>query len=184
MRVMKTRRGKAITLLLVAVAVAMLAVPVSAGGARLVWNFTPSAPVGLYSIEREAWRKGDRVAVRPAPALADLLDQMGILKRGRLLIKTVAAADGDQVCRVGTTLTINGHASAIARSVTSIGKKLPAWEGCQMLSADEVLLLGETEESFDGRYFGVTGAAEVVGPVRLLASVDGAGGPPADGWQE
>jgi type IV secretory pathway protease TraF len=53
--------------IIAATAVAMLAIPVSATSARLVWNATLSAPLGLYSIEQGSWHVGDRVAVcRPS----------------------------------------------------------------------------------------------------------------------
>ncbi len=166
------RRPRSIFMMSIAVsAVAMLAFPTSANAARLVWNFSPSAPAGLYYIEHGAWRVGDRVAVWPSPELAGMLDRLGVLKRGRLLIKTVAAIEGDRVCRAGGTITLNGHEATTARIATSTGEILPSWDGCQTLTASEVFLLGETEGSFDGRYFGITSTRDIIGPVRLTVRV-------------
>jgi type IV secretory pathway protease TraF len=32
----------------------------------------------------------------------------------------------------------------------------------------EVFLLGETDNSFDGRYFGITPASDIIGPLEAL----------------
>jgi type IV secretory pathway protease TraF len=134
-----------------------------------VWNFTASAPVGLYHVQGRPWTRGDWVVVRPSPELAGVLTRFGALERGRVLVKRVAAAEGDQVCRRGLDVAINGALAARARTATSSGGLLPAWEGCRLLTAGEVFLLGEAEGSFDGRYFGVTPAGEIVAPVAHWA---------------
>ena len=68
--------------IIAATAVAMLAIPVSATSARLVWNATLSAPLGLYSIEQGSWHVGDRVAVLPSELLAADLAHRGVLPPG------------------------------------------------------------------------------------------------------
>ncbi len=62
----------------------------------LVWNFTASAPLGLYRMLDRPWIKGDWVAVRPEPRVAAMLTRYGVLEPGRLLIKRVAAVKGDE----------------------------------------------------------------------------------------
>ena len=141
----------------------------SAARPMFVWNFTASAPVGLYHVQGRPWTRGDWVAVRPSAELASVLARFGVLERGRVLVKRVAAVHGDQVCRNGADVAINGATVARARTATSSGELLPAWTGCQTLSADQVLLLGDAEGSFDGRYFGVTAASDIVAPVAHWA---------------
>lgn len=164
-------RGRAVTLSVAAAATVMLCFSGNANSARLVWNTTASAPAGLYSIEQGTWRVGDRVAVRPSASLAEDLDRRGVLPLGKLLIKRVAAGRGDTVCRDGDRITVNGSLAAIARMTSSSGKQLPAWSGCRELGHAEVLLLGNTADSYDGRYFGVTSAEEVLGRVGLLIGI-------------
>lgn len=146
----------------------MLCFSGSANSARLVWNTTASAPAGLYSIEQGTWSVGDRVAVRPSPDLADDLDRRGILPRGKLLIKKVVAGLGDEVCRDGERVTVNGSRAAVAKVASRGGEALPSWTGCRSLGASEVLLLGDTADSYDGRYFGVTLAEDIIGRVVML----------------
>ena len=154
-----------------AAAIAMLCFSGNANSARLVWNMTASAPAGLYSIEQGTWRTGDRVAVRPSASLAEDLDRRGILPLGKLLIKRVVAGRDDTVCRDGERVTVNGSLAAIAKIASRTGKALPSWGGCRRLSASEVLLLGDAPDSYDGRYFGVTSAEDVVGRVALLVGL-------------
>jgi type IV secretory pathway protease TraF len=161
-------RGRVVTLSVAAIAIAMLCFTGNANSARLVWNTTASAPAGLYSIEQGIWRVGDRVAVRPSASLAEDLDRRGILPLGKLLIKRVAAGRGDTVCRDGERVTVNGSQVAVAKIAPRIAETLPSWGGCRRLSASEVLLLGDTPDSYDGRYFGVTFADDITGRVTML----------------
>ena len=155
-------------LIVAAAAIAMLCFTGNASSARLVWNTTASAPTGLYSIEQGTWRVGDRVAVRPSASLAGDLDRRGVLPLGKLLIKRVVAGLGDTVCRDGERVTVNGSLAATTKTTSRSGKLLPSWKGCRRLSASEVLLLGDTADSYDGRYFGVTLAEAVVGRVAMV----------------
>lgn len=134
----------------------------------LIWNYTASAPLGFYHSLERPWRKGDWVAVAPEPRVAAMLTQFGVLKPGRLLIKRVAAVQGDEVCRDGIIVTINRRVAASAKTRTSSGTLLPNWGGCHRLGEGEVLLLGDAEASFDGRYFGVSDAKRIVGPMRHI----------------
>jgi conjugative transfer signal peptidase TraF len=162
---LQPRRGwmKAGLLVVVALGVAALALPVAAGSAQLVWNTTASAPAGLYRIEHVRWHLGDRVAVLPADTLAVELDRRGVLPMGKLLIKRVVAAAGDSVCRRDGTVFVNDEAIAQAKSNDSTGEPLPSWQGCTSLNEGQVFLLGDTAGSYDGRYFGVTQASEIIG---------------------
>ncbi len=135
---------------------------------RLIWNTSGSAPAGLYWIDYGGWTRGDRVAVRPGERLAADLEARGVLPRDRLLIKRIIASSGDTVCRNETAISVNGAVLARAREQDSHGRLLPKWEGCITLTADEVFLLGDGPGSYDGRYFGVTKASEVIGRVSLL----------------
>lgn len=144
------------------------AIPVSASSAQFVWNLSPSAPGGLYRIERGNWTVGDRIAVLPSKELAIDLAARGVLPNGKLLIKRVVAVAGDSVCRVDRTVFVNDEAVAQARSNDSTGEPLPSWQGCTFLNEGQVFLLGDTAGSYDGRYFGVTPKAEIVGQAKLV----------------
>lgn len=78
---------------------------------RLVWNASASVPIGLYGLEPpRGLRVGDLVAVAPSRHLADFMTERGYLGRGVPLMKHVSALPGWTVCRLRTTITVDGVA--------------------------------------------------------------------------
>lgn len=82
-----------------------------------------------------------------------------------LLLKRIAAVEGDQVCaRDGTVRTPGRQVRALDRDRQ--GAALPAWRECRVMAPDEVFLLGDTPGSFDSRYFGPVLREEAKGVYR------------------
>jgi conjugative transfer signal peptidase TraF len=139
---------------------------------RLLLNTTASVPVGLYSLSPPGpLQVGDLVVVRPDPMLADFLHEGGWLPKGVPLVKPIAAASGQTVCRHSQTLEIDGRPAARALVVDGHGRALPTWRGCHTLAQGQVLLLAPALGSLDGRYFGVTDQAQIVARARPLVVV-------------
>lgn len=132
---------------------------------RLVWNVTASVPVGLYRVlPNETPHRGELAAVRPSLALARYMASRRYVEAGALLVKPVAAAAGQQVCRTGATVTIDNETVATARTADRMGRPLPVWTGCHRLQAGTVFLLAPSvSASFDGRYFGPVATSDIVG---------------------
>lgn len=129
----------------------------------LVWNFTESVPLGLYSLKQGTPARGDLIAVQPAGDARTTLESYGALPAGRYLLKPLAGLAGDTVCRHGASVSINGKRAATARFQTSAGRHLPSWSGCQVLAENEILLLAPHPSSFDSRYFGPVTRPEIIG---------------------
>lgn len=106
-----------------------IAIPMLADMPRmLIWNASASVPVGLYRIERRgAYKRGDLVVVMPPDDLARLMVTRGYLPPGAPLIKAIAALPGQEVCRVGGTISIDGTAVAEALERDRQGRDLPRW---------------------------------------------------------
>jgi type IV secretory pathway protease TraF len=162
-----------IVLILSGLAIAMLLVPQSMRSPVLIWNATPSAPVGLYLVTGKTLETGRRVAVRPPQAVRELGVRYRLMRSDDLLIKTAAARSGDVLCEREGRLERNG---------LDIGGRGPVGPGpglfasgapCRRLRPGELLLLGDGERSWDGRSFGLVSEHEVVGVVEPL--VRGAG---------
>lgn len=143
----------------------------------LIWNASASAPIGLYLIRpASTLAVSELVVVTPPTALARFLDTRGYLPTGVPLVKRIAALPGQQVCRRGTSVTIDGAAVATARAHDRLGRPLPNWQGCRRLAAGEFFLLNRHPDSVDGRYFGPLPAHSIVGQaVPLLTDADGDG---------
>jgi type IV secretory pathway protease TraF len=135
----------------------------------LAYNATESAAVGFYVVEpASAVRTGDEVLSRLPPPVAALADQRRYVPATTPLLKTIAASGGAVVCREAALVTIDGRTAALARSSDHARRWLPVWSGCHRLGAGEVLLLGRHRDSFDGRYFGPTDRALIIGKADPL----------------
>lgn len=130
----------------------------------LMWNTTASAPVGLYRLApMKRLAIGDLVVARPPEPLATWFDEAGYLPRGVPLVKHVAAVAGQRICRAGDALTIDGGFAARARDRDRFGRRLPVWSGCYRLGRNDLLLLNSAPDSLDGRYFGPSQRADLIG---------------------
>ncbi|MBL9071856.1 MAG: S26 family signal peptidase [Sphingopyxis sp.] len=135
----------------------------------IIWNMSPSAPIGAYLLEsKQGIVRGDMVAARVPLPWRGIASGRHYIPANVPLIKRVAAAGGDRICSLGRSLAINGRVAAIRREQDGQGRRLPAWEGCRTLGRDQYLLLTDDAASFDGRYFGPTSQADLIGEVRQL----------------
>ena len=146
------KRALALSLLLLVI------VSASAIGAHanpvIIYNPSNSVPSGFYVRATELLRPGMYVtvqAVRVAPEYAAARDYADPTDR---FLKRVAAMPGQVVCAEGDVISIDGVEAASREERDSMGRTLPSWRGCRTLAADEVFLLGDTHDSFDGRYWG------------------------------
>nr|WP_083332539.1 S26 family signal peptidase [Hyphomonas sp. Mor2] len=130
---------------------------------RLIWNRTASAPIGLYWLNDDPYEKGDWVIVSASSAAAKWAQRQGFVGQDWPLLKRVAAISGDEICRHSASVSINNHAVASAKNHDNRGRELPVWSGCVTLKAHEVFLLNEHPDSLDGRYFGPTQKADLMG---------------------
>jgi conjugative transfer signal peptidase TraF len=135
---------------------------------RLVWNASASAPPGLYWLTGKSELKhGDLVLAEVTEPVQSVANERGYLPLGVPLIKPLAALPGDHICTIGRAILIGGSVAARRLKRDSKGRIMPAWSGCRLLTADEVLLLNPAvPDSFDGRYFGPTRVNEIIG--RLI----------------
>lgn len=132
---------------------------------KLMWNASASVPIGLYAVNPAgALRVSDLVVVSPPDALASFLDQRHYLPTGVPLLKRVLALPGQAVCRTDRTITVDGIAMGDALDRDSRGRLLPVWQGCRRIPAGKVFLMNwQSEDSLDGRYFGLLPLTTIVG---------------------
>jgi conjugative transfer signal peptidase TraF len=132
---------------------------------RFIWNASASVPIGLYAIRPAGvLHVTELVAVRPPAALASFLDQRRYLPKGVPMLKRILALPGQTVCRSDRTITVDGIAMGEALDHDRSGRALPTWNGCRVVGSDEVFLMNwQSEDSFDGRYFGPLPASTIAG---------------------
>lgn len=137
---------------------------------RLIWNASASAAIGLYDLHMDRRVQKGELALVWAPWEAALLaNARGYLPLGVPLIKHVAALSGDRICARNGNITINGIRVAQTLMHDHLGRRLPHWNGCQTLQPSQIFLLNAgVPDSFDGRYFGVSRAKDVIGRLEPL----------------
>lgn len=163
-----TRFGYVMATYFAAIGVAVAAiVPVPV---KLLWNASASTPLGLYDLAASNGLKvGDLVAVRSPKPLADFMVRRGYIGRGVPLLKSVAALSGQQVCRSGRTVTVDGVRLGEAQDRDRRGRVLPIWQGCRRIAPDQIFLMNPfVHDSLDGRYFGPLPRAAVIGRATPL----------------
>jgi type IV secretory pathway protease TraF len=132
----------------------------------LLYNPSPSVPVGFYWRAPGAPRIGDLVSVPAAVAAPAYAAERGFTDRTDRFIKRIAATSGQVVCAKGDRVSIDGARDVHRPSHDTMGRTLPTWSGCRTLAANETFLLGDTADSFDGRYWGPVSLRVVDGPWR------------------
>lgn len=143
---------------------------------KLIWNASASTPIGLYSIgPAKRLEVSDLVAVDAPEPLASFLAERGYLPRGVPLMKRVAGISGQEVCRSGRTVTVDGVPMGDALERDRIGRALPIWQGCRRIADGEIFLMNaQVHDSLDGRYFGPIPTASIIGrAVPLYTDEDG-----------
>jgi conjugative transfer signal peptidase TraF len=145
---------------------------------KLIWNATASAPIGFYTVEpADRIEVPELVAVMPPEPLAGFMIERGYVGRGVPLLKRVLGLPGQQVCRVGRTITVDGIEMGEALEHDSNGRDLPVWQGCRVVRNGELFLMNwDVPDSLDGRYFGPIPARSVIGrALPLWTDEDGDG---------
>jgi len=137
---------------------------------RLTWNATASAPIGLYAVHPSATvRTGDMVLAWIPASVRAMAAARHYIPSNVPLIKRIVAGPGDTVCARGFAIVIDGRQVARRRAVDGGGRALPWWTGCRTLQAGECfLLMAESPDSFDGRYFGPVPFSSILGRATLL----------------
>ena len=145
---------------------------------KLIWNATASAPIGFYTVEpADALDVPELVAVMPPEPLAAFMAERGYIARGVPLLKRVVGLPGQQVCRLRSAITVDGIEMGEALERDSLGRDLPVWQGCRVIGDGQLFLMNwDVRDSLDGRYFGLTPAASVIGrAVPLWTDEEGVG---------
>lgn len=136
----------------------------------LVWNASASSPTGLYRIGQSSRIQAGAMVVAWPPAKARRLGAERHYLPGNVpLVKRVAAAQGDRACALQNKLFVNGRLAARRRATDSAGRPMPWWTGCEVIErGDLLLLMNGNPDSFDGRYFGITRRAQILGSATLI----------------
>jgi conjugative transfer signal peptidase TraF len=140
-------------------------------GAHLLWNWTPSLPLGLYWLSPGgcARVKVGALVAFPVPAhVRALVLERRYLPPGALLVKPVVAMRPDCVCTDSGTLTVNGTPLGAIATEDTQGRPLPHDERCGPVPEGDVFVASHFATSFDSRTFGPVPLSNLRGTVTPL----------------
>jgi conjugative transfer signal peptidase TraF len=140
-------------------------------GAHLLWNWTPSLPLGLYWVSpaSSGRAKVGALVAFPVPAhVRALVLERRYLPPGALLVKPVVATAPDRVCTEGGELTVNGAPLGAVATEDTQGRPQPSDPRCGPLSEGEVFVASHFATSFDSRTFGPVPLTDIRGTVTPL----------------
>ncbi len=137
---------------------------------KLLYNPSPSAPVGFYAIEaRSNFAVGDFVASNLPIAAEKLAVGRGYLPNKTPVLKTIVATAGDEICIRIRSVLINELPVAEIQKVDRLGRPMPVEIGCYRLQTGEYFLLSTAiKNSFDSRYFGPVVEDNILGVATPL----------------
>lgn len=144
--------------------------------AKLVWNGSESALIGLYWVDDQVPERGDIVLVRAPDGMREIITKRGYLPSDVPLIKRIVAEQGDTVCRRDREIIIDGVTVTVARTEDGQGRKMPVWSGCHVLYRDQLFLLQRHSAPLNSRYFGPVDRRLIIGQAtrwRLPRQSDG-----------
>ena len=137
---------------------------------KLLYNPSPSAPVGFYAIEnRSDFAVGEFVVARLPIAAEKLAVERGYLPNRTPVLKTIAAAAGDEICIRNMSVLINEIPVVEIPKADSLGRPMPVKSGCYWLQSGKYFLLSTAiKNSFDSRYFGPVDEDNILGVATPL----------------
>jgi len=143
-------------------------------GEKVIYNNTPSYPMGLYLVEKKAsYDKGDLVLVCMGDNKDFLSKNKGYIKKSIIyckngfapLIKKIVAMDGDKVEVTQREVLINGQ----KQKNSSLIEEVKPCYGVHTLKQGEMWIMSDYHPaSFDSRYFGTVATKNILGGVRYF----------------
>lgn len=120
----------------------------------LLYNRSASVPIGFYVRSNEPLELGALVSVAAATVAPDYARTRAYDDPSDRFIKRIAAVAGDHVCATSDQVVLRGEMVLRRAAYDSTGAVLPAWSECRVLREGEIFLTGDSQDSFDGRYWG------------------------------
>ncbi len=136
---------------------------------KLVYNGSKSSRVGFYWIDNQPAELGDFVLMEVPNSMRKLIESRRYLPPNVPLIKRIVAVEGDEVCRKRSNILVNGSGMGVAKPEDILGRHLPVWKGCEVLTKEQIFVLQFHPDSFDGRYFGPVNRDLIIGRATWLS---------------
>ncbi|PHZ86764.1 conjugative transfer signal peptidase TraF [Paremcibacter congregatus] len=152
-------------IILAAVSCLLIGVSMTEFAPRILYNPSPSAPMGFYVIRhKREFKIGDYVLIELPQSVRELALERRYVGPDIPLLKRIFALSGDHICIRHEVIYVNDQAVADVKNHDLSGRIMPVWNGCRRLKTGEVFLLSlHSDYSFDSRYFGPISRKKIIG---------------------
>lgn len=154
-RIQKSNRGFLIFLFILSIIFGIILI--TKGNYTI--NMSPSMELGIYKLyEIDSLERGDAVYTAIPSDIKETLLERGYIFRGSInhFIKRIAGLPTDEIKIEGKYILINGNLYPMSyiKDIDSEGKPLESKLQDKIIIENEYLLLGDTLDSYDSRYWG------------------------------
>lgn len=138
----------------------------------LVYNHTPSVPLGFYWLnnepEEDQFTRGELIVFNVPDAFKALVFSRGWLNPGESFLKPIAAQSGDFVCTKAGFVRVNQVSYGRILNHDSKGRPLTVFDYCGIVNPDQFFVFVNHEKSFDSRYYGPIDFNNIIATAKPL----------------
>ena len=143
---------------------------------RYVFNISESLPIGIYQkLEDKNFQKGDLVILDIPKERMDFMISRGYIDGNMLktMLKRIEGVEGEtfKVLSIDELKKFLVKENKILGSISNFdsrGRQLPQIKSPLILNKDEFFVMGESDNSFDSRYFGKIKKEEILYKVKPI----------------
>lgn len=135
---------------------------------KVIFNFTPSIPLGIYMVtDKKSFVTGDVLVFAPPENVKTIVHNRKWLaaKRGYLL-KPIVAVPGDFVCIENSHFYVNNFDFGEVKDQDREGRELPDYHFCGTVKSGTFFVGVQARNSFDSRYFGPIKTTQILGVAK------------------
>ena len=157
------------------VGLTFLAASIPSKDPKLLYNPSPSAPVGWYKVKhKNGYEVGDMVAVQLPDWAEELAVKRGYIPPDIPVIKTIVGGPGDEYCVHESWLEVGDGRSFYIYHTDSRMRDMPVLtDGCRRLEVGKYLIASVSyDRSFDSRYFGPVDVSGIIGTVHFIGVME------------
>jgi len=139
------------------------------GAPVILYNGSPSEPIGFYRLSSAAPMKGALVAFPVPRAGQDYARSALPYLTHTPILKNIAAVYPETACAIDGTLHLDGRTAGPIAMADSRGHAMPRWRGCIRIGRSEVFVFSNRiPNSFDSRYYGPVPVSSILGVYKPL----------------
>lgn len=125
--------------------------------------------IGVYYLSNiKTLKKGDIVLLKTPSNAKILYDRKYLEKRVKYLIKNVAGESGDLIKIKNSKLYLNEIFLGNIAKKDKLGRSLKSDLKNKIIPQNKILLLGNTDDSYDSRYFGLIDKSRLLKKAKLI----------------